>query len=113
MSEFVNTAPTLDAYWRSIILFGRNSASYKFAIAKPLLEIADSDQTLVTLDQLAEPFLRHLTDHLNDAHRQGTSASSRFLDSCRSFNEGATTNDQLIEKTVELGFANVIGCESC
>jgi len=27
--QFIATAPTLDAYWRSIILFGQNSAAYK------------------------------------------------------------------------------------
>ena len=36
MSEFCEATPTLDNYWRSIVLFGRNVASYKFALAKSL-----------------------------------------------------------------------------
>ena len=44
MSGFVETSPTADAYWRSIILFGSNSATYKFALGKSLLEIAAGDQ---------------------------------------------------------------------
>jgi hypothetical protein len=55
MSQFINIDPTLDAYWRAIILFGRNSASYKFALGKGLLEIAYAEKTFITLDELAEP----------------------------------------------------------
>ena len=36
--EFYNNEPTLENYWRGVILFGKNSASYKFALAKALLE---------------------------------------------------------------------------
>ena len=31
--NFVDVEPTLENYWRAIILFGRNTASYKFALA--------------------------------------------------------------------------------
>jgi hypothetical protein len=34
MARFTETKPTLDNYWRSIILFGRNVASYKFALGE-------------------------------------------------------------------------------
>jgi hypothetical protein len=47
--DFVETSPTSDAYWRSVILFGSNSASYKFALGKALLKIADQDKTFVSL----------------------------------------------------------------
>lgn len=39
---FVDKNPSLDTSWRSIILLGRNVASYKFALAKSLLEIDPS-----------------------------------------------------------------------
>lgn len=32
--NFVDVEPTLENYWRAIILFGKNTASYKFALAK-------------------------------------------------------------------------------
>ncbi len=32
MALFEDTEPSLDGYWRAIILFGRNVASYKFAL---------------------------------------------------------------------------------
>lgn len=37
---FQEKYPALESYWRSVILVGRNVASYKFALAKSLLEIA-------------------------------------------------------------------------
>ena len=46
--------PTLKTSWRSIILLGRNVASYKFALAKTLLEIENKD-SLVLLENLAVP----------------------------------------------------------
>ncbi len=63
MPRFVETSPTADAYWRSIVLFGKNSASYKFALGKSLLEAADQEKTFVSLEELAEPYSRSLVDH--------------------------------------------------
>ncbi|MBK6756546.1 MAG: hypothetical protein IPG70_02385 [Moraxellaceae bacterium] len=59
MSKFYEIEPSLENYWRSIILFGRNVASYKFALAKALYDLKDSGQTLITLDQLAVPLQTH------------------------------------------------------
>ena len=39
-NNFTDVHPTLDNYWRAIILFGQNTACYKFALAKSLLEFA-------------------------------------------------------------------------
>ena len=38
---FSEYKPNDENYWRSVILFGRNVASYKFALAKALLELAE------------------------------------------------------------------------
>ena len=40
ISVFQEAEPSLESYWRSVILFGRNVASYKFALAKSLLHSA-------------------------------------------------------------------------
>ena len=37
--SFIDKDPSLETCWRSIIFLGRNVASYKFALAKSLLEI--------------------------------------------------------------------------
>lgn len=106
--EFLQYSPTLDNYWRSIILFGRNVASYKFALAKSLLEFRERGNDLITLEELAEPFSRNLCSHLAAAPKQATSPSSKFLNTCKLFNEGEISGSQLIEATSKLGFVNVI-----
>ena len=48
IAKFQEEHPSLDSYWRSIILFGNNVASYKFALAKSLLEIAPTGKSVIT-----------------------------------------------------------------
>lgn len=95
-------------YWRGIILFGRNVASYKFALGRALLELRPVAEQLVTLEDLALPFAAQLCAHLQLAEKQSTSQRSRFLDSCRKANTGELSQQQLMEQTVQLGFNNVI-----
>jgi hypothetical protein len=105
--HFLDVEPSLANQWRAIILFGRNSASYKFALAEALLELG-SDKELVLLEDLALPYARALCRHLKDAPKQATNSSSRFLDECRRFNEGSLSEDELRVASVRLGFNNVI-----
>jgi hypothetical protein len=105
---FQARTPQLEDQWRAIILFGRNVASYKFALAKALLELQPQDGQLVKLDELAIPFAQAISQHLTLTDKQTTSQSSRFLDACRKFNAGELTQDQLRDQTVRLGFNNVI-----
>src|SRR5437867_8775328 len=107
-TAFTAYEPTTEDYWRSIVLFGRNVASYKFALAKSLLEVKPASGQLIKLDELALPFARHICEHLALADKQGTSPSSRFLDACRKFNSGTLTQTQLVDRAVESGFNNVI-----
>ncbi|WP_395313604.1 HNH endonuclease [Enterobacter sp. ECC-219] len=106
--EFYQADPTLENYWRGVILFGRNVASYKFALASALYEVDKTGSDLITLDQLAVPFSRYLCEHMKHAPKQITSRSSQFLETCLKFNRGEITHAQLIEATVRLGFNNVI-----
>src|SRR5689334_7460296 len=108
MSAYLQRARTLDSYWRSVILFGQNVASYKFALAKYLIDVSTDQNTFIPLEQLAVPFSRHVAEHLKGAPKQTTSRSSRFLDSCKQLNDGSLSQEQLIQATVALGFNNVI-----
>ena len=110
---FLSQTPQLEDYWRAIILFGRNVASYKFALAKSLLELRPESGQLIKLEELARPFSQHVSLHLKHADKQATSATSRFLDACRRFNDGKTTQEDLVEQTVRLGFNNVIDAFHC
>mgnify|MGYP003650728385 FL=1 len=106
--EFYQVEPTLDNYWRAIILFGRNVASYKFALAKSLYELNGVSNDLIPLELLSEPFSRHLCNHLKHSPKQITSKSSKFLTACTDFNSNKIDQNELIKQTVKLGFANVI-----
>ena len=108
MTKFYAVEPSSENYWRSIILFGRNVASYKFALAKSLYELQKSPQSLIKLEELAVPFSKHMTAHLQIADKQTTSKTSRFLDYCRDFNSKIISHQDLLEQTVRLGFVNVI-----
>lgn len=108
MTDFLAKAPTLDANWRAVVLFGRNVASYMFALAKTLLGLAERAEDRVLLEDLAAPFARHLCEHLRLVDKQTTSPSSKFLDACRAFNQGELAEDALIGTTARLGFNNVI-----
>jgi 5-methylcytosine-specific restriction endonuclease McrA len=106
--NFISTTPTLDEYWRSIVLFGANVASYKFALAKSLLEIAPKGKTFITLEELSQPFTRHLCEHLKLQDKQTTSTSSKFLDACRQSNAGTIGEEELIAIATKRAFENVI-----
>ena len=107
-NNFVETEPTLQNYWRSVIMFGKNSASYKFALAQALLHLSKRGNDFVTLDELAIPFSESLLRHVKSGNRQSLSASSKFLDACSKHADGHLTKDEVINKTVQLGFVNVI-----
>ena len=104
---FVDKNPSLDTSWRSIILLGRNVASYKFALAKSLLEI-DSSSTEIEIEKIATPFAKNICEHLKNNEKQVTSKSSKFLETCKKFNNSEISEDELKQTTVKLGFVNVI-----
>ncbi|MFD3000439.1 HNH endonuclease domain-containing protein [Pontibacter toksunensis] len=108
MVKFLINDPSLESQWRAIILFGKNTATYKFAFAKALLELVEQERTKITLTDLAEPFSRHVVDHLRKNDKQGSSSSSKFLGTCRSFINSQITKEQLLVQTERLGFVNVV-----
>jgi hypothetical protein len=107
-TRFYEIEPTLVNYWRAVILFGKNVASYKFALAKALYDLRKSPADIIRLDELAPIFADHIVSHLKQCDKQITSKSSIFLDSCRQYSKGEITRDRLIQDTVRTGFNNVI-----
>jgi len=110
LNIFTEEYPSLESYFRSVILFGKNSASYKFALAKSLLDLSESHNkdTFIPLDDLSIPFSKYICEHLKINDKQTTSSSSRFLNVCRDFNNGTISHDDLILSTKKLGFENVL-----
>ena len=103
---FIDKKPTLSTYWRSVILLGRNTASYKFALAKALLEIGTNRSSISTND-LAVVFSQSIADHLKTNPKQSTGKSNSFLDACQNFNSSKIDLDELVSATKKLGFRYV------
>jgi hypothetical protein len=99
---------TLESQWRAIILFGKNSATYKFAFGKALLKLTSQEKNSVTLGELAPLFVESVLEHIKENDKQGNSSSSTFLNACRKFNLGETTFDNLLSITEKYGFTNVV-----
>ena len=95
-------------YFRAIVLYGRNVASYKFALADSLFNVASQGKDFATLEELAVPFSDALCRHLEIQDKQSTARTSQFLDTLRSFNQGEIEAQQKNEATVRMGFINVI-----
>lgn len=108
MTTFQINDPSLESQWRAIILFGKNSATYKFAFAKSLLELVEKEKTQISLEELAIPFATNVVQHLTDNDKQGSSNSSKFLDACRKSIQGDITQEELWQTTEKLGFVNVV-----
>lgn len=108
MSIFYENDPTNSNYWRSIILYGKNVASYKFALAKSLIELKSKNKNFISLETLSEPFSKHLCEHLRTNEKQITSNSSTFLNTCKKFNNKEVTKEELLSVTTKIGFNNVI-----
>ena len=63
--NFIDVEPTLENYWRAIILFGKNTASYKFALAKTLIDVSlERNSDLISLEDLAPSYAIHLCEYL-------------------------------------------------
>ncbi|MDC0245412.1 hypothetical protein OAK27_01950 [Acidimicrobiaceae bacterium] len=105
---FFEYQPSQEDLFRGVILFGLNSASYKFALGKSILELAARGEEQVSLTELAVPFAKHICEHLEVEDKQGTSESSEFLEQCRAFNKSEINEGRLIEETESRGFVNVI-----
>ena len=101
MSIFFENDPTLQSYWRSIILYGRNVASYKFALGKALIDLNKKPNDLIKLEDLSEPFSNHLCEHLKQSDKQITSSNSKFLNSLKKFNKGEIKFEERISEYIK------------
>jgi hypothetical protein len=98
----------LEDYWRAIVLLGRNSASYKFALARTLLDLKPESGQLVTMEDIAPIFSQHIANHLKVSERQGTSKTNKYFEACQHYNNNQISHDELTEQTLKLAFNEVI-----
>ena len=107
-TKFQINDPSIEFQWRALILFGKNSATYKFAFAKTLLGLIEEQNTKISLSELAIPFADSIVDHLRKNDKQGNSTSSKFLEGCRDFISDNISREQLYSLTEKYGFVNVV-----
>lgn len=60
MSDF-----SVEDYWRAIILYGLNQATYKIALGKSLITLSGQGKTVFTWDELSAEFLRQYRKRLD------------------------------------------------
>lgn len=101
-----DTSPEL--YWRSLVLYGQNVATYKFALGKSLLTLAERPEARIHPDDLALEFSRHMVEHANSGKSQCTNSISSYLDACRAYGRGELALDVLINETKTRGFKYVL-----
>lgn len=106
--NFQENDPSLESQWRAIILFGKNSATYKFAFGKILLKLASKETNTFSLKEISPLFVNSILEHLKKNDKQGNSNSSTFLNACRKYNNGDIDYDNLLSVTEKYGFVNVV-----
>ena len=105
--SFIDINPSLETYWRAIILLGKNTASYKFAWAKTLLD-TKLNNSLVKVEDIALNYALSICDHLKKNNKQHTGISNTFLEDCRKYNKRQINDEQLHESSIKNGFNYVI-----
>ena len=93
IDKYLHTGSLEQSSWRSVALFGKNTASYKFALALSLMQLAQQGRDTVML-------AARICEHAKAAPRQSTNRSKKFLDACLGFNAGMVTLDELTSVTV-------------
>lgn len=108
MNQFIIEEPSLESYFRGILLFGKNTASYKFALGKTLLELAERDVDFVSEKELSIPFIKYTNEHYQNGRNQITSRSSAYFDAFQKYNVDKVSLDEMISLTINNPFKNVI-----
>ncbi|MDO5708377.1 MAG: hypothetical protein Q4P31_07070 [Andreesenia angusta] len=94
--------------WEDIIYRGRITASYKFALAETLLEVANDNKKSISLKDMGKIYTNKLIRHLRVYPKQITAKSSKFLEACMDYDNGKISEDELSEITLNMGFKNVL-----
>ena len=99
-------------YWKAIVLYGLNNATYKIALAKTLLELAQRDSTHIGWNVLSEEFLRQYKDRLDQESAMPQQINPTRLTVMERIimrmNNGSLTETEAIEEVGRDAFNDVI-----
>ena len=109
VESFKSEDPNVDTIWRSIILFGKNTASYKFSLAKSLLQLAEKGHSRVTFNDLATVYAPYLISHIEEGMSQDTrSTDSKLIKTYKQYLDQEIDFDQIVDFTSKNAFKDVI-----
>jgi hypothetical protein len=106
MEQFSNSD-----YWKAIVLYGLNTATYKMALAHCLLDFAKDGQGTVDWIDLSAAFYLQYRNRLNEnpMPQQGMAGRLTKLERIvRQETQGHVTHDEAIEKVAIEGFEDVV-----
>lgn len=97
-------------YWRVIILYGNNVATYKMALAMCLIEFAQQDKTTVSMRELAQSFFNQYLKRLDNGKPQLTNPARKTILErvVESYKLNQVTEESAIEKVAREGFSDVV-----
>lgn len=101
---------TNDDYWRAVILYGLNTATYKIALAQCLISFSEQGLTKVTMPQMAEAFFDIYLKRLENGKPQlllpdRMTVMERVV---MQFNTGSFSRKQAIDEVERAAFGDVI-----
>ncbi|TNP14134.1 HNH endonuclease [Bacillus tropicus] len=101
---------TKEDFWRTIILYGLNQATYKIALGQSLIRFSEQQRNVVSMNELAEDFFDMYLERLKNGKPQlatpnRQTAMERIINS---YNIGKLTRSQAIEKVEREAFNDVI-----
>jgi len=102
---------TAQDYWKALILFGLNQATYKIALGKSLLTLASREQSKITWEQLSEEFLNQYQARLAVAEpmpQQGNPSRRTAMEHIVLATQQGMNRDKAIVEVGEKAFNDVI-----
>lgn len=97
-------------YWRAIVLYGNNVATYKIALAACLIEFAEAGATHVSMDELAVAFFHRYRERLTNGQPQLSNPARKTVleRTVEAYHAGTLTESAAIEQVARQGFNDVV-----
>lgn len=101
---------TADEYWKALVLYGLNQATYKIALGKVLLKLAHEGKTSVTWNDLADEFLSQYRIRLEstDMPQQNNPSRKTVMETIVSKVKAGLDYDSAVTEVGRKGFNEVI-----
>lgn len=98
-------------YWKGIILYGLNAATYKIALGKTLLTYPKNDSSIIYWDDLSREYLNLYIERLSNdiCPQQGNPSRLTFMErTVRALNNGSISYDNAIIEVSKDAFNDVV-----